>query len=236
VAKLPPQLVLLPGLDGTGDLFRALLDELPLGYNRSVVRYPTHLSSYADLAPVVRSAIPEIPAYVLLAESFSTPLAIQVISTHPGYIRGLILVCGFASSPVRGMLRAAAHLAAPWLISSEVSEFAVRRFLVGSDASPDLVNQVHQAVRQVPSRVLADRLRAVVRCDVRTELRQIQVPILCLQSSNDRLVRPACAREIRALAQREESKLVVIDGPHMLLQRQPGPCVDAIADFLHHAC
>lgn len=233
---MPPHLVLLPGLDGTGDLFRNFLEELPRGYRRSVVRYSSHLSSYTDLAPVVRAAIPKDPPYVLLAESFSTPLAIQIASTHPGSLRGLILCAGFASSPVPAMLRPAASLVAPWLISSGWREWVVRGCLVGPDAPIDLVHQVQQAVRQVPSQVMVDRLRAVLRSDVRNELRQIRVPILCLQASRDRLVGPAWARETLALAQREESKLVVIDGPHLLLQRQPGPCVDALADFLHHRC
>jgi len=236
VVKQPPQLVLLPGLDGTSDLFRNFLDELPSGYRRSVVSYPLNLSSYADLAPVVRSAIPDNPAYVMLAESFSTPLAIQIISDHPGHIRGLILCSGFASSPLRGVGRQGALLAAPWLVSSQLSEFAVKHFLVGKDASRDLVDQVRRAVQQVPSKVLIARLKAALRCDVRDELRKIQVPILYLQASRDRLVGPANGREIIAIAQREESRLVSIDGPHLFIQRQPGPSVHAITDFLHHDC
>ena len=76
----------------------------------------------------------------------------------------------------------------------------------------------------------------MLQCDVRSELQQIQVPILCLQASRDRLVSSASVHETRDLAQREESKLVVIDGPHLLLQRQPRPCAEAIADFVHHSC
>jgi pimeloyl-ACP methyl ester carboxylesterase len=236
VVKLPPQLVLLPGLHGTGDLFRRFIDELPSGYRRSVVSYPTNLGCYADLDPVVRGVIPEIPPYVLLAESFSSPLALQIASTHPGYFCGLILCGGFAASPIGDPMRTAFSLGAPWLFRRKLSDSAVRRFLVGSDAQGDLIEEVRNAIRQVPPQVLADRLRQVLHCDVRSEISKIWVPILCLRGSADRLVGESCAKEILSQAQREESRSVTIDGPHLLLQARPTACVDAITDFLRHAC
>jgi pimeloyl-[acyl-carrier protein] methyl ester esterase len=236
VAKQPPHLVLLPGLDGTGELFRNFLHELPSGYGRSVVPYPTNLSSYADLDPIVRRAIPEHAAYVLLAESFSSPLAIQIASTNPGYLRGLILCGGFGSSPMRGPVRAAVGLAAPWLFRWDPHEFMLRRFLVGPDASGALIGQVREAIHQVPARVLANRLREVLRCDVLRDIRNIWVPILCLRGAADRLVNETCAKEILSQAQREESRSVTIEGPHLLLQARAAACVHEIADFLHHSC
>jgi pimeloyl-ACP methyl ester carboxylesterase len=236
MAKLPPQLVLLPGLDGTGDLFRNFLDKLPSGYDRSIVRYPSDLSSYADLEPTVRGALPEIPAYVLLAESFSSPLAIQIASTHPGYLRGLILCGGFAASPARGPLRAAIRLAAPWLFRLSQHQSAVRQLLAGPNAPEDLIEQIRKAIHEVPPQVLANRVKEVLRCEVRSEIGKIWVPILCLRGSSDRLVGAHCAREILSQACREESKSVTINGPHLLLQAQPADCVHAIADFLHHQC
>ena len=236
MVKLPPHLVLLPGLDGTGDLFRNFLDELPGGYDRSVVRYPSDLSSYADLEPIVRGAIPPIRGYVLLAESFSSPLAIKIASTHPGYFCGLILCGGFAASPVHGPLRAAIGLTAPWLSRWGQYELAIRRFLAGPNASEDLIEQIGKAIRKVPRQVLARRVRELLRCDVRSDLSKIYAPILCLRGSADRLVSAKCAQEILPRARREESKSVTIDGPHLLLQAQPDACVHAIADFLRHQC
>jgi pimeloyl-[acyl-carrier protein] methyl ester esterase len=236
VVKQPPHLVLLPGLDGTGELFRNFLHELPSGYGRTVVSYPTTLSSYADLDPIVRRAIPEHAAYVLLAESFSSPLAIQIASTNPGYLCGLILCGGFGSSPIRGLLHAAAKFAAPWLFRRDPHEMMLRRFLIGADASDVLIGQVRKAIHQVPARVLADRLREVLRCDVLRDIRNIWVPILCLRGSADRLVGETCAKEILSKAQREESRSGTLEGPHLLLQARAAACVDEIADFLHHSC
>jgi pimeloyl-ACP methyl ester carboxylesterase len=233
---MPPQLVLMPGLDGTGDLFRNFLEELPGGYQRSVVSYPAHLSSYLDLAPIVQSAIPDGPPYVLVAESFSSPLAIQIASSHPGYLRGLILCGGFAAGPVSWPVGAAMQLAAGWIFRRKPPAFAIRRFLAGPSAPADLIDPVRNAVGQASPRVLADRLRQVLCCDVREDVSKIWVPILCVRGSEDRLIGEECVREILSRARREESRSVTIDGPHLLLQAQPVASVDAIADFLHHRC
>lgn len=233
---MSPHLVLLPGLDGTGDLFRSFLDELPSGYRRSVVSYPLHLSSYADLDATVRSTIPEHDPYVLLAESFSSPLAIQIASSHPGYLRGLILCGGFAASPMPWPARAAMSLAARWLFRWQAPAFAIRRFLAGPNTSSDVIEQVRNAVRQVNSRVMAARLHQVLRCDARQDVNKIWVPILCLRGSADRLVSENCTDEILSQARREESRSVTIEGPHLLLQARPAACVHEIADFLHHSC
>jgi hypothetical protein len=43
--------------------------------------------------------------FVLLAESFSTPVAIRVAAENPTNLKGLILCAGFATSPVSGLPR-----------------------------------------------------------------------------------------------------------------------------------
>jgi len=83
-------LVLLPGLDGTGDLFADFVSALTPNLDARIVRYPKdRLLSYADLFSFVVSAIPENQPFVLLAESFSTPLAVRLAATNPASLKGL---------------------------------------------------------------------------------------------------------------------------------------------------
>ena len=71
-------LVLLPGLDGTGALFRRFARALPEGLTSQAVHYPAHdPADYDDLLPRVRLQLPQAP-FVLLGESFSGPLAIRL--------------------------------------------------------------------------------------------------------------------------------------------------------------
>jgi pimeloyl-[acyl-carrier protein] methyl ester esterase len=101
-----PKLILLPGMDGTGELFTDLLEALPDEFETEAVRYPTDgCLSYAQRMPLVKSATTISKPFVLVAESFSTRLAIQYAATHPTNLKGLVICAGFVTSPVRGWFR-----------------------------------------------------------------------------------------------------------------------------------
>jgi hypothetical protein len=77
------KLVLLTGMDGTGDLFEPLIKALP-GIEIQVIRYPLDRSlSYPELLSLVTSSLSGSEPFALLAESFSTPIAIQLAAKRP---------------------------------------------------------------------------------------------------------------------------------------------------------
>src|SRR5689334_8209434 len=93
-------LVLLPGLDGTGELFAAFVAALR-GHDVQIVDYPRDRAmSYAALEEFVREKLPGEVDYFLLAESFSGPIAISVAASSPPHLRGLILCGSFAANPL----------------------------------------------------------------------------------------------------------------------------------------
>jgi pimeloyl-ACP methyl ester carboxylesterase len=86
-----PSLILLPGLDGTGDLFRPLLDVLPPGIDFLVVAYPADRPLTCDeLLPILAEQIPPDRPLVLVAESFSGPLALRFAAAHPDRVRAVV--------------------------------------------------------------------------------------------------------------------------------------------------
>ncbi len=94
------KLFLLPGMDGTGTLFGPFVEALPEGFKGMPVAYPVDRPlSYSELAELVRKRLPVSESFVLLAESFSTPIAIQIAAENPPGLKAVILVAGFATSP-----------------------------------------------------------------------------------------------------------------------------------------
>ena len=74
-----PTLLLLPGMDGTGDLFDAFVAALPATLDVVTVRYPAREPlGYAELQALARAAMPEKGPFVILGESFSGPIAISL--------------------------------------------------------------------------------------------------------------------------------------------------------------
>ena len=225
------KLVLLPGMDGTGRLFRSFVEALPPGMETVTVRYPADASlSYPELENFVQAACPISGPFVLLAESFSTPLAIRYAASNSGNLEGLVLCAGFATSPVRGWRRFLGSLLAPLMFHVPLPNLAAKLWLVGPDAPPSLLAAVRSAVSSVQSKVLAARLRAVLRCDVRAELGRVAVPILYIQAQQDRLVSPSCLEELRRI--KPQMAVTVLEGPHLLLQREPSKAAEVVTRFV----
>jgi pimeloyl-ACP methyl ester carboxylesterase len=218
-------------MDGTGELFRYFVAALPEIFKTKTVRYPTdQYLSYRELLDFVRAACPLSEPFVLIAESFSTPLAIQYAATNPANLKGLILCAGFAASPVQGWRRFLGSLLTPILFRMTLPNIAVRLLLVGSDAPYSLLAAVRSAVSSVRPNVLAARARATLACDVRKELNQITVPMLYLQAKEDHLVRSSCLKDIQQF--KPQLAVAVVDGPHLLLQRAPQQTVELIVSFV----
>lgn len=226
------RLVLLPGMHGTDELFPAFVNAMPRPIHIERLNYPIKpRNSYRQLLGIIQSSIPSFDPYFLLAESFSTPVAIQFAATNPNNLKGLILCAGFASSPLTGPRRIAASLLTPLLFRLPVFEFAVNRFLIGPDPPESLQASVRAAVSSVKPTVLTARLRAVLSCDVREALSHVAVPILYIQAARDKVIPSQGLAEILRI--RPGVRVAQIDGPHLILQREPKQSADAVMKFIH---
>jgi len=217
-------------MDGTGKLFAGFVAVLPNTVPAQVAHYPADIFLfYTELAPLVQSAIPANEPFVLLAESFSTPLAIQFAAMHPPNLKGLILCAGFASSPRRGLARVLARMAVPFLFRGTLPAFA-DPLLLGLNAPLSLRASLQSAVSSVASPVLAARFRAILACDMRADLSRVDVPILYMRATHDRVVPLFCLEEILKI--KPMTEVACIDGPHLLLQREPQKAAEVATRFI----
>jgi pimeloyl-ACP methyl ester carboxylesterase len=226
-------LLLLPGLEGSGDLFDALIEELGPRFDTQVVRYPAACYSYADAEREVRAVLPASRSCILLAESFSTPLAIELAAKLPSAVDALILCNGFASSPLSGIESMMAIAASPWFFHIPLTTIAAQTFLVGSDAPDGVTETVQRTIAPVAPATLAARFGAVLRCDAREALQKLAQPILYLYATRDRLIGAAGVNQILRL--RPDIPIERIDGPHLLLQTQPRRSAEIITRFISTA-
>jgi pimeloyl-[acyl-carrier protein] methyl ester esterase len=227
------RMLILPGMDGTGKLLLDFMHALPAPIRKEVPVYlPDVVLSYGQLARMVRFMCEDSPPFVLMAESFSTPLAILIAAENPSNLRGLILCAGFASSPVRGAKRWLPAMLAPMLMRAPLPEAAIRSWLLGWDAPREMLKTAREVIASVKPAVRSARLQEVLKCDVRAELRKIAVPMLYLQARHDRLVGPHCLKEMRNI--RPGIRAVVVDSPHFVLQREPQKAAEIVAEFLEN--
>ena len=226
-----PTLVLLPGLDGTGDFFQPLLESLGGSVRSRVIRYPVAGAfDYATCEAIVRAALPGDGPYVLLGESFSGPIAISIAAEGPKGLAGIILCATFARNP-RPRLSFIRPLLPYIPYHGTKSSVRLSRFVVLGRWITPTIRELHQKIlSSVPGATLRARLEAVADCDVREALGRVRVPIMCLVARHDRLIPGSAARVIQQGA--PAARIVHLEGPHCLLQCVPQRAAQKIREFM----
>lgn len=227
--------MLLPGLDGTGNLSAPLIPELPQSLKVITVAYPPdRFLPYLELVSWLSELVPKAGPFAILGESYGSTVAVKFAATHPSNLIGVILCAGFISNPVRKWGLLPKLLARPLFFQFRPPDFLREYFILGSGAPDILRIGLRHSVRSVNTEVFAKRARASIDCDARQEIRQVRVPLLYLQASEDRLVGKECLDEIKRL--RPETISIPIRAPHLLLQREPRVAARAIIQFLNGEC
>lgn len=218
-------IVLLPGLDGTGDLLEPLVATAPADLRPILIRLP-ELGSYADLLLHVRDQLPRTGRFAVLGESFSGPLALAIAREMPGRVAGVILSNTFASPP---LTRALKYM--PWalLFSLRPPLWMLRLAFLNRSAPRELVLAVRAAIAKTPKAVLAARMRAVFSLPPIESQQPVEPPVLFLSGRHDLLLRTNEGELRKIIPWLTMKKLAA---PHLLLQVAPFAAWQAIETFL----
>lgn len=221
------ELILLPGLDGTGLLFKRLESCLAWRMPVTAVSYPKDpKSGYRELIALIEARMGTKPI-VVLGESFSGPIAVELAARHPNQVKGLILAATFLRSPwPPWIMKAAAHVDIDYVPS------ALRnRFLRGSRVDPELDADIAIILSQMPAGVRAARLGQVAGADVRQLFETVTCPVLALHGTRDWVV-PRFAIKA-AIQHKAKARMKEFGAGHMLLQTRAEASADQIAAFVH---
>lgn len=196
-----------------------------------VVRYPLDGGfDYATCMELARAALPTDEPFVVLGESFSGPIAIELAAQSPPGLVGIILCASFACNP-RPRLSFIRPLLPYMPLHGSRLAAAFSRFLVLGRWITPAVRDLHLKILQrVPATTLQARILAVADCDAREALERVRLPILCLAARHDRLIPPSATRVIQKHS--ATARVVVLDAPHCLLQCVPDEAVRQIREFM----
>lgn len=218
--------IILPGMDGIGELLTEFAAALAPELEATVVAYPKDaVLDYAALTALVAESLPREGSFVLIAESFSGPIAIELAARKPDGLIGLVLCASFARAPGSRALR--------WLMLlgrvlpvRKLPIFALMPMLMGRWSSPEWRRRARDAFREVEPEVMRARMRTAAAVDATARIGDIECPLLYLKASDDRLIKSDSWRAIRDLS--GNAVCIEIEGPHFLLQAKPQECAAAI--------
>jgi len=208
-------LVLLPGMNGTGELFAEFLSYYD--GDHLVISLPeSGPQDHATLANVINQQLPN-KSYILLAESFSGGIVPELLKLNPTHIKGVIFVASFLSSPRSYLIGLAKLLPIKALVSLPLSNIAHRLLFLGQEATKPLLSKFVNVIKSIPKQVLSSRLEVMKR----QQLPQVtfNISAIYIRALSDRLISPKKSQEVANVFNHIE--FVEIEGPHFILQAQP---------------
>ncbi len=218
------KVVLLPGLDGTGWLFKPFIDALPNDIDTLVISYPPDLKlSYAQLVDFVISQLP-MEKFILVAESFSGPIAYQIASRNLENLKSVIFVATFLENPNRFLLSMSNLLPTFFVKSMPIPNIFVKWLLVGMNANKQILGLFKKSIKKVSSEVLLFRLKEIgnlVKSSNSCEIESIYI-----QATDDKLVPKKCVDAFKK--QFNNLKVFKIEGSHLILQSNPLSCAEIV--------
>jgi pimeloyl-ACP methyl ester carboxylesterase len=224
-----PELLLLPGMDGTGKLFEPLVNTLSDKIQTRIVSYPTDQAlGYDELLPYVTACFPKEKPFVILGESFSGPLATMAGAGRPSNLVGIVLAASFVMNPLAGIIQKLQWVTSTPLIYLRPRKVLVN-FLVGGRYDPGKKSWIIKNLPKMDTVVLRHRIREVLNVNVRKELKGSDVPILYIGGATDRLVGKGALDAIWLC--RPDVQVKILDTGHMVLQTKPVEASEAIIEF-----
>ena len=226
---MKPTLLLLPGMPGTGELLKLLVDELGDHFETHAVSYPPEEAlDYEKLLNLVTSRIPKEKPYFILGESFSGPLAVMAALKCPENVLGIILVASFVTSPIPRWINRLKRFAKGRILDVRPRSF-INDSLMGKDCPENTRRWIHATMPRLGREVISARVQAVLGVNVREELKSCQVPVLYIAGSRDWLIGKKCIDAIWLC--RPDVEIKVLNGCHMILQSNPREAAEVIVEF-----
>lgn len=179
--------LLLPGLDGSAELFDEFVQCRPRA-EVHLVRYPLDSTwQLDDYVAHAETAARAIGPCMVLAESFSGPIALR-LARRCESVAAIVWVASFLRCPnplLRSVpLDVVGARVQRWITSTPL----VRLMCLDFDVTPTCVRTVQQVVRALPIEVLRSRLRLLRDLDPNGALDGLDKPWFALTASRDRLV------------------------------------------------
>ncbi len=169
-----------------------------------------------DYETLTRWVMERLPTenYVIVAESFSGAIAARISVESCPYLKGIVFVASFLSSPSRLAIRVAQLLPLQRLAQLPGAAILHRLICLGRSADRKTVQRFCRVVGSVPPQTLQARLESMARLEYSGFT--ARCPATYIRATGDRLVSAGKILEFSAAYPRLELKM--INGPHFLIQ------------------
>lgn len=213
------KIILLPGLDGTGLLFKGLLEALPDDLEVDVICL-NDLSARTYSEQAIELAAQYVGTdVVLVAESYSGRLAYEWCGVSNAAVRGVVFLASFVSAPSL-ISRLAGYLPLLLLKPYRLNRYLVNRVGFAGAGAPERIDQVFESLRCTDKHKLKQRLKNISQLN--TPSKRHNTPSVYIRPNHDYLV--ANKALVAVTSAFNDMTLVRASGGHFIAQSSPYLC------------
>jgi pimeloyl-ACP methyl ester carboxylesterase len=211
-----PPLVLVPGMDGTGELFYRQIPTLSASHRVATYRLrddaPEMEMLVEDLARVIEAISPDAEPATVIGESFGGTLAMSLALHHRDRVRELVVLNSFPyfTPQLRLRLALTGLRLLPWGAMGLVRRATAFRLHSRFTHRREILRFLELS-RSITKQGYLGRLRILRSYDIRERLSEIGAPTLFLASDRDHLV-PAVQQARYMAACVPRATLQVLEG------------------------
>jgi pimeloyl-ACP methyl ester carboxylesterase len=186
-------LVLVPGMDGTGDLFYRQVPSLAQSFRTATYALRSNATSMDalvdDLGRVIGSIAPDVGRAVVVGESFGGALAMSFALARPEQVSALVVLNSFPYFTPQFRLRLARYGLAllPWGAMGLIRRATASR-LHSAHTHREEVRRFMELTAGASRDGYLNRLQLLMSYDIRDRLHELRPPALFLASEQDHLV------------------------------------------------
>lgn len=223
--KAKMKIVLLPGMDGTGNLFEAVLSELAMT-DVVILSLPSEgAQSYEALSSSLVDSLPE-EEFIIVAESFSGGIAACLSNGEVTNLKAVVFVASFLSAPKKVIAYIASILPIRQFTKLPFFNLVCRYLFLGQEATDSDIAKFKRTVLSVPSDTLSSRLKVIASSKYSGF--KSSLPAVYIGASHDMLVSASKRNDFKEAYQ--QITFVELEGPHFLLQANPKNGAAAIVE------
>lgn len=235
-----PKVILLPGMDGTGELFSPLLGALPDYLKPTVVTLnaikPSECVSKSERVnrydvefEYLRQLIGN-DRVVLVAESYSGYLAYRLCQEIPSQVCQVIFIASFISTP-SFWARLGAVIPSGLINPSLAPHWLLNKFCFAGFGKPHHIAALINTTHKVEKPLLASRIRAIAELTKPTAT--VAIPTIYIRPKQDYLVNQQAVNYVASMFPR--LRVEHLEGGHFLAQTHPDECAAIISQCIKNA-
>ncbi len=221
------RLILLPGMDGTGILFKPLEKLIPSFIEYEIIPLASFQSNKPNVQATELAEKLGNEEVVIFAESYSGLIAYELCKLNTVTIKHVFFAACFLERPT--FLSKFSCLLPFSLLRSEIIPSAILGSLFfAKPTSSDLVNLFYQSLNNVSDMNLKSRLNVIALVKTQTDV--INQPCTYIKASSDWLVSNKVIGTFRSLCL--NINIVDVEGGHFIVQSNPSKCWELIQSVI----